>query len=101
VTSVCTGEDETSIARHVKTMQDEMKRSVKNDTILDDRMIRTMSARRADVAVKSLSDILATYPALQLDLQASSFDGTFCIIIDGLPSYRCSYLNHMHLLFMS
>jgi hypothetical protein len=65
----CDGEDDTSTARHCKTMQDEMKRSVPNDSVLDDRMMRTMSARRSIMSTKPLLDILADYPALQLDKQ--------------------------------
>ena len=75
VTSETTGEDETSVSRHLKAMQEEMKQTVKNDAILDDRMAGTMSARRADVATKPLRDILAAYPALQLDSQAGCFFG--------------------------
>jgi hypothetical protein len=69
VTVECDGEDATSIAGHVKTMQEEMKRSVPNNNILEDRMARTMSARRADISSKVVADILNLYPALKLDVQ--------------------------------
>lgn len=48
-------------------MQEEMLKQIPNAAVLEDRMLRTMSFRRKDVSVKTLTEILDSYPALRLD----------------------------------
>jgi hypothetical protein len=66
-------EDVTSVAAHIKALQDEMRKTIPNMTLLDDRMQRTMTARRESIKTVSLSELLVLYPALKLDYQVSSY----------------------------
>jgi len=50
-------------------MSTEMNKSVPNPAILEDRMTRTLAARRQAVIQKPLLELLSDYPALKLDDQ--------------------------------
>jgi hypothetical protein len=63
------GEDASSIASHIKLMQEEMAKNVPNMGMIDDRMMRTLFDRRSDVNKLPLVDVLVKYPALRCDLQ--------------------------------
>lgn len=57
---------------HIKTMQDELMKSQPNMTLVDDRMGRTLAARRNAIQSTLLVDILREYPALHLDVQVGA-----------------------------
>ena len=63
------GEDAVSIGNHVRTMHVEFAKSTPNETLIHDRMMRTLNERRQDVTEMKLNEILEKYPALTLDCE--------------------------------
>jgi hypothetical protein len=53
-------------------MKDEMKKTVPNFVLIDDRMIRTLRERRASVKQDLRMAVLDEYPALKTDIQVSA-----------------------------
>ena len=64
---ISAGEDDASIAAHLRWMVEELAKNVPNMAGVDDRMSRTLLVRRADVLKLPLSDILVKYPAFKYD----------------------------------
>ena len=65
-------EDDVSIQAHISAMQKELKKSCPDDSLIEDRMKRTLLQRRADVAaIMRIDLLLEKYPALTQDNHVS------------------------------
>jgi len=56
-----------TLSAHIQAVRTEMCKSAPNAALIDDRMGRTLAARRQAVTEKTLLDLLQDYPALKLD----------------------------------
>jgi len=64
-------EDDVSIEQHIRTLQQECKKSMPNEHLLDDRMKRTLLQRREYIQSSRIEAVLEKYPALTYDCQVS------------------------------